>query len=169
MPELCYDQLPSPIGTVLIACQGDALCALDYADYESRMVELLRARFGEVKLARRRDPNGIPARIKAYFDGDFTALDAIRTDAGGTGFQAKVWQALRSIPPGKTATYGEIASRLGSPRAARAVGMANSLNPIAIVVPCHRVVASNGRLTGYAGGLDRKRWLLNHESAARLA
>jgi methylated-DNA-[protein]-cysteine S-methyltransferase len=127
------------------------------------MLDLLRHRFGQVKLTRRSDANGFRTRIAAYFAGDLATLDTIRVNGGGTDFQVKVWRALRAILPGKTATYGEIAARLGCPSAARAVGLANSLNPIAIVVPCHRVVGVNGKLTGYAGGLDRKRWLLEHE------
>jgi methylated-DNA-[protein]-cysteine S-methyltransferase len=86
----------------------------------------------------------------------------------GTDFQKSVWHALRAIPAGQTVTYGELARRLGQPTAMRAVGLANGANPIGIVVPCHRVVGANGTLTGYAGGLERKRWLLAHESVADL-
>jgi methylated-DNA-[protein]-cysteine S-methyltransferase len=137
--------------------------ALDYLDYEARMLELLRHRFGQVKLTRGSGADGFRTLIAAYFAGDLATLDTIRANGGGTDFQVKVWRALRAIPPGKTASYGEIAARLDCPSAARAVGLANSLNPIAIVVPCHRVVGVTGKLTGYAGGLDRKRWLLEHE------
>ena len=165
MAELLYDEMPSPLGAILLACDGDALCALDYFDYEWRMHDLLAPRYGPVKLARRYDPNGYRTLIAAYFDGDYRALDGIKVNGGGTPFQQRVWQTLRTIPPGQTATYGQIAERLGSPKRARAVGLANSLNPIAIVVPCHRVIGANGALTGYAGGLDRKRWLLAHEQA----
>lgn len=163
MTELFFDEVPSPIGTILIVFDGDTLCALDYIDYEARMLSLLRRHFGQVKLRRRADANGFRPRIDAYFAGDLVALDKIPVNGGGTDFQKKVWRALRAIPPGKTASYGEIATRLGCPSAARAVGLANAQNPIAIVVPCHRVVGANGKLTGYAGGLDRKRWLLDHE------
>lgn len=163
MTELFFDEVPSPIGIILIVFDQDTLYALDYLDYEARMLDLLRHRFGQVKLTRRSDANGFRTRIAAYFAGDLPSLDTIRVNGGGTDFQQKVWLALRAILPGKTATYGEIAARLGCPSAARAVGLANSLNPIAIVVPCHRVVGANGKLTGYAGGLDRKRWLLKHE------
>jgi methylated-DNA-[protein]-cysteine S-methyltransferase len=103
-------------------------------------------------------------RLQAYFDRDFTALNDLPVNPGGTAFQQKVWQVLRSIPVGRTWAYGELAKHLGQPTAARAVGMANSLNPIGIVLPCHRVVGANGKLTGYAGGLERKRWLLEHEA-----
>ncbi|MBI4873975.1 MAG: methylated-DNA--[protein]-cysteine S-methyltransferase [Acidobacteria bacterium] len=165
MTELHYDDFTSPIGTILIVCREDALCGLDYGDYSTRMHELIHSRFGEVVLTRRNDSNGYSGLLQAYFGGDFGALEAIRLDERGTPFQCRVWKALRSIPPGKTASYGEIAARLGAPAAARAVGLANSHNPVAIVTPCHRVIGSNGSLTGYAGGLGRKLWLLRHEGA----
>ena len=165
MTELEFDEISSPIGTIFIASHGGALCTLDYSGYEARMLELLRSRFGEVKLTRRHDPNGFRTRVQAYFDGDFRAVDGIDVSGGGTPFQQRVWSALRTIPTGTTASYRDVATKIGSPLAARAVGLANSQNPIAIVVPCHRVIGTNGKLTGYAGGLDRKRWLLAHEGA----
>jgi methylated-DNA-[protein]-cysteine S-methyltransferase len=164
MTELYYDEIESPIGTILTAWNGAALCALDYVDYRERMLRLLHTRFGEVKLVPRAQP-AFRAKLSAYFAGNLKALDGVATDSGGTAFQRSTWKALGAIPPGRTATYGEIATRIGAPAAARAVGLANSLNPIAIAVPCHRVVGANGKLTGYAGGLDRKRWLLAHEAA----
>jgi methylated-DNA-[protein]-cysteine S-methyltransferase len=101
--------------------------------------------------------------IRSYLAGDVSCIDSIPINAGGTPFQQQVWSALRVIPPGTVMTYGEMAEKLGKPTAYRAVGMTNALNPIAIVVPCHRLVGANGSLTGYAGGLERKRWLLAHE------
>ena len=107
--------------------------------------------------------------LVAYFGGDLGALDAIRIDAPGTSFQERVWKLLREIPAGETRTYGDLANDLGMPGAARAVGMANASNPIGVIVPCHRVVRAGGAIGGYAGGVDRKRWLLEHESrTARL-
>ncbi|HEY3500896.1 MAG TPA: methylated-DNA--[protein]-cysteine S-methyltransferase [Polyangiaceae bacterium] len=111
-----------------------------------------------------RDPFGVSSVLRAYFAGRVGAIDALRVDGAGTPFQRLVWQALRAIPAGETTSYGELAARIGSPRAVRAVGGANHVNPIGIVVPCHRVIGKNGGLTGYAGGLDRKRWLLAHEA-----
>ena len=107
-----------------------------------------------------RHPNfgGFAETIRAYFDGDLHALDAVSVESAGTPFQQLVWKALRSVGPGRTATYGEIAETLGKPGASRAVGLANSKNPIALVVPCHRIIGANGALTGYAGGLERKQW-----------
>jgi methylated-DNA-[protein]-cysteine S-methyltransferase len=109
-------------------------------------------------------PRVIARRLEAFFDGDLAALDAIETESGGTSFQRAVWSALRRIPPGTTVSYGQLAARIGRPHASRAVGAANGSNPIAIIVPCHRVIGSDGHLTGYGGGIERKRWLLAHES-----
>jgi methylated-DNA-[protein]-cysteine S-methyltransferase len=108
---------------------------------------------------------GCAGRLHAYFEGALDALDAVLVDPGGTPFQRQVWSALRTIPPGTTVTYTTLAKRLGQPRAIRAVGLANSRNPISLVIPCHRVIGAGGHLTGYGGGIWRKRWLLEHEGA----
>ena len=163
MTELLYDEIDSPIGTILTAWREGALCALDYEDYRERMLQLLRSRFGEVQFRPRKQPE-FRAALKKYFAGEPAALENVVADGGGTAFQRTTWKALRTIPAGRTATYGQIAAQIGSPSSARAVGLANSLNPVAIVVPCHRVVGAGGKLTGYAGGLERKRWLLEHEA-----
>jgi methylated-DNA-[protein]-cysteine S-methyltransferase len=161
--ELSLEDVPSPIGTLLAVGDGAALHALDFAGCEERLMRLLAARFGAVRL--RRDGRGrrFGEALRAYFAGELGAIDALPIDPGGTDFQRRVWEALRTIPPGTTLSYGTLASRLGLPTAARAVGSANALNPVAIVVPCHRLVGADGRLTGYAGGLARKEWLLRHE------
>ncbi len=104
-------------------------------------------------------------KVEAYLAGDLHALDEITVNPGGTEFQQTVWSALREIPAGTTRTYAQLAASIGRPSAWRAVGLANGRNPVAIVIPCHRLVGSNGTLTGYAGGLERKRWLLHHEGA----
>lgn len=161
--ELCFDEIPSAIGKIILVVDSQRLCALDYADYQQRMTELLQLRYGSFRLKTRRDPCGLSSRIRAYLQGEYPALDEIPVSTGGTPFQQRVWAALRTIPPGTVMTYGEMAMKLGRPNAFRAVGAANALNPIAIVVPCHRLVGANGSLTGYAGGLERKRWLLEHE------
>lgn len=108
-------------------------------------------------------PEGVGAALDAYFGGDLRALDALEICPSGSPFRLAVWWAVRAIPAGTTTTYGSLAASLGRPAAARAVGRANGANPLAIVVPCHRVVGTDGSLTGYAGGLERKRWLLEHE------
>jgi methylated-DNA-[protein]-cysteine S-methyltransferase len=163
MKALQIDHIDSPIGTILIVVDGERLCSLDYADYEQRMLTLLQHRYGPIHLVQTTDPYGLSSRIRAYLAGDYRCLDAIPVSTGGTAFQQEVWSALRTIPPGTTMTYSELAARLGRPTAPRAVGGANALNPIAIVLPCHRVVGANASLTGYAGGIERKHWLLRHE------
>ena len=107
----------------------------------------------------------VHAALEAYFDGDLSAFDGLRLKTSGTEFQHRVWTALRTIPVGTTVSYATIAERIGNPKAMRAVGLANGANPIAIIVPCHRVIATNGNLTGFGGGLDNKLWLLRHEGA----
>lgn len=166
MKELQFDRIDSPIGTILIVVDGEQMCALDYADYEERMMTLLERRYGPVHLAPTTDPHGYSSRVREYLAGDYHCLDTIPVNTGGTAFQQQVWLALRSIPPGTTMTYGELAAKLGKPTAYRAVGATNALNPVAIVLPCHRVIGSNAALTGYAGGLERKQWLLQHEGYA---
>jgi methylated-DNA-[protein]-cysteine S-methyltransferase len=162
--KLWLDRIPSEMGTILILSDGNALCAVDFSDHEARMHRLLGQRHATYELHEKSNPQGFSDRLLAYLRRDFSALDDLPVNPGGTIFQQQVWLALRSIPVGSTWTYGELAKHLGKPTASRAVGMANSLNPLSIVLPCHRVVGANGKLTGYAGGLDRKRWLLDHES-----
>ncbi len=163
MIKLLIDRISSPIGTISLVTDGVSLCALEFDGYEARMMTLLQKRYASVELVETIDPQGLSSKVRAYLAGDHGSLDDIPVNAGGTEFQQLVWQSLRSIPVGTTLAYGELAAKLGKPTAARAVGMANSLNPIAIVVPCHRVIGAKAKLTGYAGGLERKQWLLEHE------
>ncbi|MFM7427535.1 MAG: methylated-DNA--[protein]-cysteine S-methyltransferase [Elainella sp.] len=169
MKDLTLNQLNSPIGTILLITDQingqDILCGLEFAGYETRTLAFLGKRFGEFRLNESQTKTGISERILAYLDGDYSIVDQIPVSTGGTAFQQQVWLALREIPVGTTLTYGQLALRLGKPSASRAVGLTNSLNPISIVLPCHRVIGANGNLTGYAGGLERKRWLLEHEGA----
>jgi methylated-DNA-[protein]-cysteine S-methyltransferase len=164
--ELYFDKVASEIGDIVLVTDGESLVALDYADYEPRMLKLLKGRYGAFELKQVDNPGGFSDRVKAYLAGDFSSLDSIPVNTGGTPFQQAVWQALRTIPVGAVVSYKELAQRVGRPTAYRAVGMTNSRNPVAIVLPCHRVVGSNAALTGYAGGLERKRWLLLHEGAS---
>lgn len=158
------DRLQTPIGMALLVTDAEgALCALDWEDYEPRMRQLLRLQHGNAILRDARAPDRLRAALSAYFAGKLAALDAIEWRVAGTAFQRKVWTALRTIPVGTTTSYGVLAARLAMPRAVRAVGHANGSNPISIVVPCHRLIGANGSLTGYGGGLHRKRWLLEHE------
>jgi len=113
-----------------------------------------------------RAPGGVRDAFGAYFAGRLDALSGLAWRTGGTVFQRAVWAALCTIPIGQTLSYKGLAEQIGSPKAMRAVGLANGSNPVGIVVPCHRVIGADGGLTGYGGGLERKRWLLAHEGAA---
>jgi methylated-DNA-[protein]-cysteine S-methyltransferase len=158
------DRLQTPIGTALLVTDADGvLRALDWEDYQPRMKQLLRLQYGTVVLKDARSPNDLRAALTGYFKGDLGCLSRIRWRVAGTPFQHKVWTALPRIKPGTTMSYGAFAARLDMPTAVRAVGHANGSNPISVVVPCHRLIGSNGSLTGYGGGLERKRWLLEHE------
>jgi methylated-DNA-[protein]-cysteine S-methyltransferase len=163
MTELLIDKIDSALGKILMVSDGTKLCALDFAEYESRMMKFLEKRYGTIHFIEKSNPQGFSDLLRAYLVGDFSSVDQISVETGGTRFQQKVWLALRSIPPGTVVTYGALAETIGRPTAYRAVGMANSLNPVAIVLPCHRVIGANAKLTGYAGGLERKQWLLQHE------
>jgi methylated-DNA-[protein]-cysteine S-methyltransferase len=165
MTELFIDRIDFDLGQILIVTDGQSLCAIDFSGYEQRMIKLLTRRYKSIQLVDQVNPQGFSHRISAYLAGDLNSVDGISVQTGGTVFQQQVWLALRTIPPGTTATYSELAKLIDRPKACRAVGLANSLNPIAIVLPCHRVIGANGALTGYAGGLDRKEWLLHHEQS----
>jgi methylated-DNA-[protein]-cysteine S-methyltransferase len=182
------DQLMAPPGELVFAVDAaGVLCALDWADHGDRMRAKLATRAHPGSLAARarranrgtdgargargaticagRAPAQVRDALRAYFAGELTRIDALPVVTGGTPFQRAVWTALRAIPPGTTVTYQAIAACVGAPRAARAVGLANRENPIGIVVPCHRVIGASGALTGYAGGIERKKWLVAHEAA----
>lgn len=163
---LSIDRIPSPVGEILLVFEGTILRALDFHDYEMRMRRLLSLHYGAAALQAEPAPKALRAPLDRYFAGDFRAIDTIQTATGGTDFQRAVWKALRAIPPGETLGYGQLAARIGRPNASRAVGAANGANPVAIVVPCHRVIGASSALTGYGGGLPRKAWLLAHEKPA---
>jgi methylated-DNA-[protein]-cysteine S-methyltransferase len=161
------DHLDTPIGELLIvADEAGNLRAIDWTDYESRMLTLLQRHYGKsgFQLQSGPNPHGLREPLERYFAGDVTAIDELPVQTAGTSFQRSVWTELRRIPSGTSVSYGELAERIARPKAIRAVGLANGSNPIGIVVPCHRVIGANGSLTGYGGGLHRKRWLLDHEA-----
>lgn len=166
-PErLLLDRMATPIGeALLVTDETGRLRAFDWADREASMTRLLRLHYGALLPQPGPAPREIRYRVQRYFDGDLGSLAGIPWATGGTAFQRSVWQGLTAIPPGTTLNYGALAARLGCPKAVRAVGAANGANPISVVVPCHRVIGADGTLTGYGGGLDRKRWLLAHEGA----
>ena len=160
------DRLKTPIGIALLVTDDDGvLRALDWDDYEGRMLDLLRLHYGAVTLRDGRAPAAMRKALGDYFNGDLDRLTDVEWRVAGTPFQRKVWTALRKILPGRTMTYGAMATRLGSPKAMRAVGHANGANPISVVIPCHRLIGADGSLVNYGGGLERKRWLLAHEGA----
>jgi methylated-DNA-[protein]-cysteine S-methyltransferase len=163
--ELRTDTIDSELGPIVIVTDARALCALDFGDCDERMKDLLTRRFEDIVLRQEANPLGVSEKVRAYLAGDLHSLDGIAVDPGGTEFQRAVWSALREIPVGTTRSYRQLAARIGRPTASRAVGLANSLNPVAIVIPCHRLIGSDASLTGYAGGLPRKEWLLRHEGA----
>lgn len=168
---LVLSEVDSPLGPLLVVSDCDArLRALDFADFMPRCRRLLTRHYGAEERGWSLQPGPCPAGIDralaGYFAGDLAALDALPVATGGTAFQREVWAALRRIPAGTTMSYGALAAAIGRPAAVRAVGLANGANPVGIVVPCHRVVGSTGKLTGYAGGVARKAWLLAHEERA---
>lgn len=165
-PEtLTLDRVPTPIGTALVVTdEAGALRAFDWDDCEARMRAWIDRRYPQA--VRTEGASPLRRTIQAYFAGDLVALAAAPWRGGGTAFQEAVWAALCEIPVGETWSYARLAERIGRPTAVRAVGLANGSNPVALVVPCHRVIGSSGALTGYAGGLERKRWLLAHEGAS---
>ena len=165
LPEtLTLDRIPTPIGTALVVTdEQGVLRAFNWTDYEPAMLKWIGRRYPKARLVEGKGP--LRATFDAYFAGQTDAFDDIAWEGAGTEFQKTVWKALCTIPVGQTWTYAQLAERIGRPTAVRAVGLANGSNPVALVVPCHRVIGSNGSLTGYGGGLHRKRWLLEHEGA----
>lgn len=163
--QLFLDRLDSPIGKmIVVADAGGKLRAIDWAEQETRTRSFLQLHYGDgFSLESAHNPGGVSKAINAYFAGELQAIDSLPVQTAGTPFQQEVWQALRQIPCGTTISYAQLAERIGRPKAVRAVGLANGSNPIPIVVPCHRVIGSDGSLTGYGGGMERKRWLLEHE------
>jgi methylated-DNA-[protein]-cysteine S-methyltransferase len=160
------DRLTTPIGILTIAADVDGRLrvALFTEDEEAiRRYLHLQVNSKKFTLESAENPHGLTSAISDYFSGDLCAIDALAVETGWTPFQQEVWRALREIPCGTTTSYGKLAEHIGRPAAVRAVGLANGANPVAVVVPCHRVIGANGSLTGYGGGIERKRWLLDHE------
>ncbi|HYB26901.1 MAG TPA: methylated-DNA--[protein]-cysteine S-methyltransferase [Solirubrobacteraceae bacterium] len=155
---MLYTHLESPIGRLTLCGDEERLTGLYTAPRRHDPALVRGARRAQEPFARVRD------QLEQYFDGERLDFDVPLSLDGGSGFFQSVWQSLLEIPYGTTTTYGKLARKLGHPTAARAVGLANGRNPIAIIVPCHRVIGGGGDLTGYAGGLERKRFLLDHET-----
>ena len=164
---LLLDRLPTPLGVMLLVTdERDRLRALDWDDHEERMRRLLRLHYGPAGFTLLAGSSrSVRAALESYFAGELGAIDRVPVETGGTPFQREVWAALRRIPAGDTLSYGALAARIDRRAAVRAVGRANGANPVGVVVPCHRVIGADTSLTGYGGGLARKRWLLRHEGA----
>jgi methylated-DNA-[protein]-cysteine S-methyltransferase len=156
--------VPSPLGDLVVAAHEAGVCVLEFRSEWPRA----KARLGRLQPGLRLEPGGDPCRatasVTAYFDGALDAFDRLPLDPHGTPFDLRVWRELRAIPPGRTISYRDLADRLSCRSGYRAVGAASGRNPLAIAVPCHRVVGADGGLRGYAGGLARKSWLLAHEA-----
>mgnify|MGYP001815825841 CR=1 FL=1 len=165
MQELEVTTMESPVGPLTVGARSGRLCMVAFASDAGAVTERLERHVGPLEQTAGEDPGGGVSALRRYFDGDLAAFDELDVGPIGTDFQRTVWAALRSVPVGETTSYGEIAASIDSPGAVRAVGSANGANPIVVIVPCHRVVRSDGSLGGYGGGLDRKRWLLAHERA----
>ncbi len=159
-----FDRVPTPVGVSVIVADEDGALRFHYWEDESGWERSLRHRYGDVTLVAQKNPFGHSAALTAYMEGDIHVLDTVAVAFTGTPFQLRVWNALRAIPGGTTLSYGALAKRIGDPKAVRAVGLANGANPIGVIVPCHRVIGTDGSLTGYGGGIERKRWLLAHEA-----
>ena len=167
MKTFLLERLDTPTGVMLLVVdETGALRAADWENKEARMHRFLRLHYGEGVTLVPTSGSAAGAAFQRYFAGDLTALGGLKMETAGTPFQRSVWAALRTIPAGKAVTYGALATQIGKPSAVRAVGLANGSNPIAIATPCHRVIGSNGTLTGFGGGLDRKAWLLTHEGVS---
>lgn len=159
-------RLPSPLGDLLVVTAADGTVhALDFADCAARLHQLFARHHPGAALAAGAAPAALKAALTAYFAGSTGALADIRVARIGSDFQQRAWAALRATPAGETRSYARQAAAIGQPTAMRAVGLANGANPIGIIVPCHRVIGAGGALTGYAGGVERKAWLLRHEGA----
>ncbi|MEQ9639213.1 MAG: methylated-DNA--[protein]-cysteine S-methyltransferase [Alphaproteobacteria bacterium] len=161
---LTCSRLSTPIGDLLLVDDDGVPVIAEFEGCEDRVAGHLRRHHGNARPSTGPVPPAVAGAFAAYFAGDPAALDALPAAPRGTDFQVRIWDALRRIAPGHTKTYGQVASEIGRPKAPRAVGHANGQNPLAILVPCHRLVGSDGTLTGYAGGLERKAWLLRHEA-----
>jgi methylated-DNA-[protein]-cysteine S-methyltransferase len=162
--RLGHDEIETPLGRlVLVADERGGLLLVAWREQHEKLGRELAEHVS--RSTRVSNPHGASEALRAYFDGDLAAIERLSDRAAGSEFQRKVWRALRTIPRGQTLSYAEVARRIGQPSAVRAVGLANGSNPVSIVVPCHRVIGANGTLTGYGGGLERKRWLLAHEGA----
>jgi methylated-DNA-[protein]-cysteine S-methyltransferase len=165
--DVTETRMESPIGPLRLVASDAGICRVAFGPPEAELRRELERRFGEVRVVeadRRREVLDRARRaLDRYFSGEDETFAGIPLDPGGTDFQREVWSSLQRIPSGETRSYSEIAAAVRRPQACRAVGSANRVNPIPVIVPCHRVIGSDGAMRGYAGRVDRKEWLLRHE------
>jgi len=167
--RLTRSWLETPVATLQVVVDEDAVVrVLDFDNDSPRTRRLMKIHYGDIPVVEGETPSAIREAFERYFAGEMGALAGIPWRVAGTDFQRQVWTALTEIPVGRTESYSQLAVRIGRPTAVRAVGLANGSNPIGIVIPCHRVIGSDRSLTGYGGGIERKRWLLAHEGAMPL-
>ncbi|MCE9521615.1 MAG: methylated-DNA--[protein]-cysteine S-methyltransferase [Alphaproteobacteria bacterium] len=162
--RLFVERIKTPVGALLITHDGKRLANIAFADREDRRARELARDFPDAQLERAPERSRFAKALERYFEGDNRAIDKLPVIKFGTEFQKCCWQELRRVPAGTTRTYGEHARIIGRPNAPRAVGHANGFNPISIVIPCHRLIGAGGSLVHYGGGLERKRWLIDHEA-----
>ena len=155
----------TPIGKLTVAARSGRVCLVHFGNNDAAVRQRLGRWYPGESIEQRQDPAGAVTCLERYFEGRLDALDSLDVELNGTAFQQRVWIALRAVRAGRTSSYAELARAIDVPAAVRAVGAANGANPVAIVVPCHRIIGSNGSLTGYGGGLRRKEWLLRHEGS----
>jgi methylated-DNA-[protein]-cysteine S-methyltransferase len=161
--------IDSPIGVLTLAARGGRVCLLHFGGDDEGVRAWLARWYRDMPIARADDPAGGATILRRYFDGELDALDDVPVELNGTPFQKRVWEQLRTVKAGRTASYMDLARQIGASNAVRAVGAANGANPVAVIVPCHRIIGANGSLTGYGGGLERKQWLLRHERVGAAA
>jgi methylated-DNA-[protein]-cysteine S-methyltransferase len=165
--QLTVSDLSSPLGRIeVILDESGVVRGLDFGSGLPRIRRLMARLYPGLSLRTGEAPARVSGALEGYFEGDPAALARLDCATAGTRFQEHVWTALCDIPPGTTRSYLDIALQVGSPQAVRAVGLANGSNPVSLLIPCHRVIGQSGALTGYAGGLERKAWLLAHEGAS---
>ena len=163
--KLCLSEHRSPVGDFTLVTRGETLYVAQFSDHAEGLLRALPGRYPDLPLERGAAPGAVAKAFEAYWTGALRALSPLAVEAGGTAFQARIWAELRAIPVGQTISYAELSRRVGRPGASRAAGSANGANPISVVIPCHRVIRGDGKLSGYGGGVPRKRWLLEHEGA----
>lgn len=165
---IAVETIDSPVGPLTLAFEDEVLVSVEFDKGPARRLSWVKRQFPDQELVERPADSAAAKALQAYFVDPQTDFSHIELRLYGAEFQIQVWEMLRRIPVGETAAYGTIARMIGQPGASQAVGRANGDNPIPVIVPCHRVIGMDGSLTGFGGGLERKTWLLDHESGGRL-